>query len=66
MSNLVLIETDSGATFIGNTLVSATIPQLKLEIDMDREETLIRGSIEDAYIISFECEALKMIEKYAI
>lgn len=64
MSKLLVIETDSGHTYIGGTLVSITIPQLKLEIDMDREESKITGNIEDAYIISFEQEAERMIEKY--
>lgn len=66
MTNLLVIELDSGSTFIGDTLVSVTIPQLKLEVDMDREESVIKGNIEDAYIICFEQEANRMIEKYKI
>ena len=66
MTNLLVVELDSGSTFIGDTLVSVTIPQLKLEVDMDREEYAIKGNIEDAYIICFEQEANRMIEKYKL
>ena len=64
MTNLLVVELDSGSTFIGDTLVSITIPQLKLEVDMDREESAIKGNVEDAYIICFEQEADRMIRKY--
>ena len=66
MTNLLVVELDSGSTFIGDTLVSITIPKLKLEVDMDREEYAIKGSVEDAYVICFEQEANRMIEKYKL
>lgn len=65
MKNLLVVETDSGHVFIGDTLVHVTIPQLKTEIDMDYEPSTITNSVVEAYIISFECEANRMIHKYS-
>ena len=65
MKNLLVVETDSGHVFIGDTLVYVTIPQLKTEIDMDYEPNAITNSVVEAYIISFECEANRMIHKYS-
>ena len=65
MKNLLVVETDSGHVFIGDTLVHVTIPQLKTEIDMDYEPSAITDSVVEAYIISFECEANRMIDKYS-
>ena len=65
MKNLLVVETDSGHVFIGDTLVHVTIPQLKTEIDMDYEPNAITNSVVEAYIISFECEAKRMIHMYS-
>lgn len=58
----IAVETDSGHTFIGDTMVDITIPQLKLEVDMDQIE--LKG-VEDAWLICFEQEAERMIQKYS-
>ena len=65
MKNLLVVETDSGHVFIGDTLVYVTIPQLKTEIDMDYEPNAITNSVVEAYVISFECEVNRMIHKYS-
>ncbi len=63
---MLIVELDSGSVFIGDTLVSASIPQLKLEIDMDLEESEIKGCIVEAYVPAFEQEAERMLTKYRV
>lgn len=62
---IIIVELDNGSVFIGDTLVTVSIQHLKYEIDMDRESYLVKGSIVDAYVASFDCDAITMAKKYA-
>ena len=62
---MIIIELDNGSVFIGDTLVTVSIQDLKYEIDMDQESCLIKESITDAYVASFDCDAIAMAKKYA-
>lgn len=61
---MTIIELDNGSVFVGDTLVTASIQDLKYEIDMDQEPNLIKGIVVDAYIAAFECDVNSIAKKY--